>query len=80
MTRRLMKTVIPFLWKKVKGCAGANKHEYAGRVVRLVECLLAPTLLWRFLLLVNESLWNWAAVTPQLKVKQVSCPLGLTRS
>ena len=31
-----MKTVIPFRGQKeVKGCAGANKHEYAGRVVRL---------------------------------------------
>ena len=30
-----VKTVIPFLWVEVKGCAGANKHEYAGRVFRL---------------------------------------------
>ena len=31
----LMKTVIPFSKNKVKGCAGANKHEVAGRIVRL---------------------------------------------
>jgi hypothetical protein len=30
-----MKTVIPFRKVEVKGCAGANKHEYAGRVFRL---------------------------------------------
>ena len=39
----------------MKGCVGANKHEYAGRVVRLVECLVAPTLLWLFELLVNTA-------------------------
>jgi hypothetical protein len=49
-----MKTVIPFLWKKeVKGCAGAISHEYAGRLVRRFECLVAPALLWLFKLLVN---------------------------
>ena len=49
-TLPLVKTVLPFSEVEVKGCAGANKHEYAGRIVRLWERLGTPTqklfLLW----------------------------------